>query len=85
MTYQQLDVETLLDIARDLTAQDRFDADVALKLLEHLQLADLDVQSHGAITHARLVATTALGENSSRTAVARFALARVVTVLESNG
>ena len=38
----------LLDVARDLTAQERFDADVALKLLKHMQLADLNVQvRHG--------------------------------------
>ena len=77
-------VAAMLDVARDLTTQERFDADVALKLLERLQVADLDVQIHGAVTHARLVATTALGENSSRTAVARFALARVVTLLEEH-
>ncbi len=41
----QATVAALLDVARDLTAQERFDADVALKLLEHLQRADLDVQS----------------------------------------
>lgn len=75
-------VAALLEVARDLAAQDQFDADVALKLLERLQLADLDVQAHGAVTHARLVATTALSERSSRDAVARFALARVVTLLE---
>ena len=75
-------VAALLDVARDLTAQECFDADVALKLLERLQLADLDVQVHGAVTHARLVATTALSDSSSRDAVARFALAKVVTLLE---
>ena len=53
-----------------------------MELLERLQLADLDMQSYGAVTHARLVATTALSERSSRDAVARFALARVVVVLE---
>ena len=75
-------VAALLEVARDISVQVRFDADVALKLLERLQIADLDVQVHGAVTHARLVATTALGECSSRDAVARFALARVVTLLE---
>ena len=75
-------VAALLDVARDLAAQERFDADVVLELLERLQLADLDMQSYGAVTHARLVATTALSERSSRDAVARFALARVVVVLE---
>ena len=77
-------VAALLDVARDLTAQDRFEADVVLELLEHLQRADLDVQTHGAVTHARLVAVTVLaGENSSsRMAVAKFALARVTMLLE---
>ena len=51
-------VAALLDVARDLAAQDRFDAEVVLRLLENLQLADLDVQTHGAIIHARLVAAT---------------------------
>ena len=82
MPQVQANVAALLDVARDLSAQERFDADVVLELLERLQLVDLDVQSHGAVTHARLVATTALSERSSRDAVARFALARVVTLLE---
>ena len=76
-------VAALLDVARDLAAQDRFDADVVLQLLENLQLADLDVQTHGAIIHARLVAATAQGEcSTSRTGVARYSLARVVMLLE---
>lgn len=82
MPQVQANVAALLDVARDLSAQERFDADVVLELLERLQLVDLDVQSHGAVTHARLVATTALSERSNRDAVARFALARVVTLLE---
>ena len=76
-------VAVLLDVARDISVQERFDADVVLKLLEHLQRADLDVQTHGAVTHARLVAITAKGEcSSSRMAVVRYALARVVVLLE---
>ena len=79
-----LPVETLLDIARDLTARVQFDAAVVLRMLEYLQRLDLDVQSHGAVTHARLAAQSAQSSsNSSRDAIAKFALARVVTVLEA--
>ena len=75
----------LLNIGRDLIVQEQFDAAVVLSMLEHMQFSDLDVQAHGAVTHARLAAQSARnGSSVSRDAIARFALARVVTLLEEH-
>ena len=74
-------IAALLDVAHDLIAQRRFDAGAVLMLLSKLPSDKFDVQTCGAIKHAQLTAAGAGG--SSRTAVARFALARVVMLLEA--
>ena len=45
---------------------------------------DLDVQAQGAIRHARMVAMIAQDGSTAHVAVARFALARVVVLLEKH-
>ncbi len=75
-------IAALLDVARDLIAQRRFDAEAVLTLLAKLPADKFDVQVRGAIKHARISAAAAGAGGSSRTAVARFALARVVVLLE---
>ena len=72
----------LLDVARDLTAQDPFDVEVVLGLLSKLSSDDLDVQIRGAIRHAQLVTAAAHDRDSTRSTPARYALARVIVLLE---
>ncbi len=73
----------LLDVAHDLVAQRIFDADVVLTLLSKLPGADFDAQIRGAVRHAQITAEAARDRSTAHTAVARFALARVVTLLET--
>ncbi len=72
----------LLDVARDLVAQRQFDIEVVQKLLSEMPSGDLALQARGAIRHAQLVVAAAGDGSISRVAVARFALARVVVLLE---
>lgn len=73
---------TLLDAARELLAQDWFDAEATIELLDHILAFDIETQIFGAITHARLSAAGVLGdETSTRVAAARFALSRVIVLL----
>ena len=76
-------IAALIDVAHDLIAQRSFDADVVLTLLSKLPLDELDLQTRGAIKHAQLAAEAARDKSTARTAVARFALARVVVLLEA--
>ncbi len=72
----------LLDIGRELIVQREFDAGVVLELLDSISTAAVDVQARGAIQHARLVALDVFSGAVSHTAIARFALARVIVLLE---
>ena len=74
----------LLRVARDLTIQDRFDVEVAQRLLGNLPRDDLDVQVRGAIVHARRAVSIAADQDERHTSVARTALARVVMLLEAS-
>lgn len=75
-------VAALLDVARQIMAQSHPDVDELLMLLANMPVDDLDVQTRGAVVHARHVAAAAQDKSGVRTAVARFALARVVVLLE---
>ena len=75
-------VAALLDVARQIMAQSHPDVDELLVLLANLPVEDLDAQTRGAVDHARHVAAAAQDKSGVRTAVARFALARVVLLLE---
>ena len=75
-------VTALLDVARGLVVEDRFDAELALRLLAAVPTDGLDVQIRGAVRHAQLVTKSALDPCTSRTTVARFTLHRVVVLLE---
>lgn len=75
-------VAALLDVARQIMAQSHPDVDELLVLLANLPVEGLDAQTRGAVVHARHVAAAAQDKSSVRTAVARFALARVVLLLE---
>ncbi len=77
-------VEALLDVARDIMAQSHPNIDELLMLLANLPVDDLGVQTRGAVVHARHVAAAAQDKSGVRTAVARFALARVVVLLEEH-
>ena len=77
-------VTSLLDIARDLMTQRHPDIEELLTVLANLPVDDLDVQTRGAVQHARMVATAGQGRNDGQTAVARFALARVIVLIEQH-
>ena len=76
-------IAALIDVAHSLIAQRRFDAEVMLALLSKLPVDELDFQTRGAIKHAQISAVAAQ-DGSSQTAIARFALARVVMLLEEH-
>ena len=59
------------------------DIEKLLTLLANIPTNDLDVQTCGAIHHARKVAA-GVRDGSAHTAVARFALARVIILLEQH-
>ena len=77
-------VAALLDTSRDLMAQRQPDIEELLLVLANMPMDELDVQTRGAVQHARMVATAGQGRNSGHTAVARFALARVILLLEQH-
>ena len=60
------------------------DMEELLTVLANLPMDDLDVQTRGAVQHARMVATAGQDRNDGQTAVARFALARVIVLLEQH-
>lgn len=66
-------VAALLRVARDLTAQDRFDVEVAQRLLGNLPRDDLDVQTLGAVIHARRVVSVAADQSEQHISIARSA------------
>ncbi len=74
----------IIDDLRTLVVASDFDAELALGTLTALSSsADLDAQTLGAIRHATLVVAAVLSENSSRRiALSRFAIHRVVVLLE---
>ncbi len=77
-------VVALLASARSLLVKRQFDAERVLKLLAALPIGELNVQARGAVRHAQVVAKIALDPCTSRNAVARFALHRVVLLLEEH-
>ena len=72
----------LLDVARDLTSQNPLDTEVVLELLDTMPFEYLDAQTRSAVTHARFALATALSGDPDQIAASRFALARVVVLLE---
>ena len=72
----------LLDMGRALIVQRRFDPGAMVKLLDNIPVSDLSTQARGAVRHARLVAQNMFSRDGSRAAVARFALQRVIVLLE---
>lgn len=76
-------IAALLDVAHDLVAQRSFDVAVVLTLLSKLPSDEVDVQVRGAIKHAQLAAVAAGNGGMGLTVNARFALARVVSLLEA--
>ena len=78
-------IASLLDVARNLVAQRKFDVEVVLTVLSKLPGDDLNLQTRGAVKHAQIVAVAARDGGVGHTAIARFALARVVALLESDG
>ena len=81
MPPQPATIAALLCHGRDLLAQIDFDIEQALKWLHALPTNDLDHQECGSIKHAkRAVADSLL--DAQTIPVARFALARVIVLLE---
>ncbi len=78
---------SIIDDLRALVVASDFDAELALGTLTALSSsAGLDTQMLGAIRHATLVVAAVLSENSSRRiALSRFAIHRVVVLLERRG
>ena len=81
MQTEPTTVLELLDVARDLTSQNPLDVEVMLEMLDNLPGKYLDAQTRGAIIHARLVLSTP-SSDPDQIVVARFALARVIVLLE---
>ena len=77
-------IAALVDVAHDIVARRQFDAEVVLTLLSKLPGDELDIQTRGAIKHAQIVAVAAGNGGVGSTAIARFALARVVVLLEEH-
>ena len=75
-------LHTLLDVAHELVGQPEFDAEVALKVLVRMPVAELDLQTCRAIQDATMVAMAASDGGHSHATVARFALAKVIVLLE---
>ena len=83
MNTEQITVAALLDAARNIAAQERFDVEEMSMLLANIPMDDLDTQTRGAVVHARHVAAAERNiTNSSHTAMTRYALARVTVLLE---
>ncbi len=80
----RMTIEMMLDVARDIVARPEFDAEVATGLLTSIPFDDLDLQTIGAVTHAKLAAITAMDGSTARIHEARLALSRVVMLLEQH-
>lgn len=76
-------ISAQIDNARNLIANHPFDVEAALAMLSAVP-TDLDLQIRGSIRHAQHVVTDAFDESSARVALARFALARVIVLLEQH-
>ena len=74
-------VAALLDVARTLVVQHSFDVEVAQRLLGNLPRDDLDVQTLGAVIHARRVVSVAADQSERHVSDARSSMARVVVLL----
>ncbi len=83
MPSSKTSISAQIDIARNLIANYPFDVEAALAMLSAVP-TDLDLQTRGSIRHAQHVITDAFDESSARVALARFALARVITLLEQH-
>ncbi len=76
------DLAALLDVAMILIDESEPDIEAMLDLLDSLNLDDLDAQTLGAVTHARMLAQAALTNSSAHATLARFALFRVARLIE---
>ena len=74
----------MLDVARDLMGRQSPDVEAMLMLLANLPTDQVNVQARGAIAHARTLMALALNGTTSHATVARFALARVIVLLEKH-
>ena len=74
----------MLDVARNLIRRQSQDVEKMLMLLANLPTDEVDVQARGAIAHARTLMALALNGTTSHVAIARFALARVIVLLEKH-
>ncbi len=82
MNKSKHELTAQIDLARYLVATLPFDTEAACILLNELP-TDLDVQTRGAVRHAqRSVSALGNAAGNSQVALARFALARVVVLLE---
>ena len=77
----RMTIDVMRDIARDIVARPEFDAEAATGLLTSIPFDDLDLQTIGAVTHAKLVAITAMNGRPAHITEARSALDRVVMLL----
>lgn len=76
-------ISAQIETARNLIANHPFDGEAALAMLSAVP-TDLDLQIRGCIRHAQHVITDAFDESSARVTLARYALARVVTLLQQH-
>ncbi len=84
MTPVTATIVALLAIAQEIVAEPYLDVEKVLRLLAALPVEELDLQTRGAVRHAQLMAVSAQGSSTKRDAVARFALHRVVVLLEQH-
>ena len=82
MKSEDLSIAELLDVARELVEYKRFDAAEVMELLHVLAAEDVDVQTIGAIRHAKQVALLACNGSNIQETIARYALSRVIGLLE---
>ena len=77
-------VAAFLDVAHDLVARPSFETQIVLRLLANLPFNELDVQIRNAVKHAEHAVAAACNGGVGRTVNARFALARLVSLLEAH-
>ena len=82
MKLEDPNIADLLDVAREFVEHKQFDASAAINLLDLLAAEDVDVQTIGAIRHARRTALLAYCGSSMQLTIARNALSRVIALLE---
>lgn len=76
-------ISAQIAIARHLVANHPFDVEAGLAMLAAVP-TDLNLQIRGSIRHAQHVIVGAGDGSSARVAIARFALARVIVLLEQH-